>query len=183
MVIDRLPDPTVSAVGAQIIVLATEGEPNSCAGDGGDPLTAVIAAARAAQAKHQKLYVVSVGNPLVPDYLQQLANLGAGLAIDASPGAQLHVPADPAALAGALGAIVDAELGCDSEISGGRIVASAECVGSVSLNGAELECNGADGWSLPDPTHIRVHGAACTALRSPTAVLAADFPCDAVAGP
>ncbi|HMI93462.1 MAG TPA: hypothetical protein VK509_18950, partial [Polyangiales bacterium] len=183
MVVDRLPDPTVSAVGPQIIVLATEGEPNSCTGDGGDPLTAVIAAARAAQAKHQKLYVVSVGNPIVPDYLQQLANLGAGLAIEANPGAKLHVPADPAMLTSALASIVATELGCDFEINGGRIEPGKECVGSVQLNGAELECNGANGWSLLDPTHVRVHGTACEALQAPTARFDADFPCDVVTAP
>jgi hypothetical protein len=183
MVIDRLPDPTVSAVGPQIIVLATEGEPNSCAGDGGDALTAVIAAARAAQAKHQKLYVVSVGNPIVPDYLQQLANLGAGLAIEARPGAKLHVPGDPAALTSALAAIVDAAISCDFEISGRRLEPGAECTGRVELNGAALACKGADGWSLLDAAHVRLHGAACDALKAQTARLEASFPCDAVAAP
>jgi hypothetical protein len=179
LVVDQLPDPTVSAVGPQVIILATEGEPNGCAGGASDPV-AVLAAARAARAKHHTLHVVSVGGLTVPNYLQQVANLGAGLAMDANPGAPLHVPANPAALTSTLGAIVDAELSCDFEISGRQITPGAECRGSIQLDGTALECNGADGWSLLDPTHVRLHGAACATLKSQTAVLTADFPCDAV---
>jgi hypothetical protein len=182
LVVEQLPDPTVSGVGPQVIILATEGEPNGCAGGASDH-TAVLAAARAARAKHQTLHVVSVGGQLVPDYLQQVANLGAGLAMDASPGATLHVPADPAALTSTLGAIVDSELSCDFDVSGRQIAVGSECRGSVELNGAALECNGADGWSLLDATRIRVHGTACVALKSQTAVLTAAFPCDALTPP
>ena len=45
-----------------------------------------LAASKAAM-KHSELFVISVGKDTSAMHLQQVANLGAGLAIDADPGA------------------------------------------------------------------------------------------------
>lgn len=181
-VVDRLPDPVVS--GPQLIVLVTDGDPNHCGTDifAGGPTTDFapsIAAAQKAQAKHIALRVVGMSTDVGVQHLQQMANLGAGLAIDAAPGAPVSFPADPAALVDALRGLLEAELSCDFALER-AIAPGSECRGSVTLDGAQLACNGADGWKLLDPTHVRLQGSACAKLKAATAVLAASFPCTAL---
>ena len=187
MIVDRLPDPTASDVGAQVIVLITDGEPNACGGAdifAGIPMTDYgpsIAAAQKAQAKHIELLVVGLVVPggMFQAHLQQLANIGAGLDPSANPGAASHFPEDSAALTVTLRMLIEAKLSCDFALDRG-VKAGSECGGNVTLDGSALGCNDANGWSLLDATHIRLHGTACAMVKSSTAVLAADFPCAAL---
>ena len=107
-VVDRLPDPSSSAgmdVGPQVVVLVTDGDPNGCV-DVNDPLgpppmtdyAPSIAAAIKLQQKHLRMFVIGVGDEAAKAHLQQMANLGAGLAQDEKPGAAVYYPEDPAAL-------------------------------------------------------------------------------------
>jgi hypothetical protein len=158
-VVDLLPDPKNNldaTVGPQIIILATDGDPNSC-----DPppfLAAVpptnyapsIQAALKAQQKNLRMYVVSVGQDAAAQHLQEMANLGAGLGQFDSPGAEVFYPEDPAALAATLETLIGDELSCEVSLEGKGVKQGSECMGTVTLNGNELECNGADGWVLTD---------------------------------
>ena len=83
MIVDILPDPTLvldgNPIGPQIILLATDGDPNACDGGGFFPVTDYmpsINAALKAQAKHLKMYVVSVGQDAAAAHLQEMANIG-----------------------------------------------------------------------------------------------------------
>jgi len=186
VVIEGLADPTLTASGPQVIILVTDGEPNSCGGSDflGVPATDFapsIAAALKAQAKHVEMHVIGFDVQSVQEHLKELANLGAGLELRASPGAPLHQPTSIESLTSTLRTLIEGELACDFALAGASLVAGSECAGSVTLNGSALPCDVQDGWSLLDPTHIRLHGAACDAVKAQTAVLSANFPCDALA--
>jgi hypothetical protein len=189
-VVQMLPDPTTAGpdmeIEPQVIIFATDGNPNDCmpAGFGGEPepnFQPSIDAAMLSQSKHQRLYVISVGMDAFADHLQELANIGAGLDRAASPGATVYYPTDPAALASTLETLIGAELSCDVVLEGKGVRPGKECNGMVELNGMPLECNGADGYELSDPRLITLKGSACDLYKSSaSAVLNASFPCDAL---
>jgi hypothetical protein len=178
---DMLPD-GAAATGPQIIVLATDGEPNDCTVDifsGVETDYAPsIAAATKARGKHQKLFVVSVADAdgEFAAHLQQMANIGAGLDPAATPGAHVYYPGDSVSLTDTLMTLLSDELPCDLELERG-IVAGTECNASVTLNGQQLPCQAEDGWQLADPTHIRLTGIACAALQG-DAAFTVDVPCE-----
>ncbi|HMI91746.1 MAG TPA: vWA domain-containing protein, partial [Polyangiales bacterium] len=190
-VVTMLPDSANfvdKVVGPQIIVLATDGDPNSCGSNdifAGIPQTDYapsIAAAMKAQAKHVKMYVISVGQDAAAAHLQEMANIGAGMPGNMTPGAPVYYPEDPAALAETLKTLIGAELSCDLALEGKGVMMGRECMGStVMLNGKALECNGADGWKLTDQTHIQLQGAACAEFKDAVdASLTANFPCEVI---
>lgn len=189
-VVPMLEDPTLAVdrvIGPQIIVLATDGDPNSCGSTdifAGPPVTdyapSIAAAMKIAQ-KHVKMYVISVGMDAAAQHLQEMANIGAGLAQNANPGATVYYPEDPAALAETLKTLIGAELSCDLALEGKGVKMGLECMGTVMLNGQALECNGDNGWQLVDETHIRLKGTACDTFKDAVdAKLSANFPCQVI---
>lgn len=205
-VVDSLPAfvPGPDTVGrtAPIIILATDGEPNGCASgmacnwaDWATCLTqllgslasapptygSTLAAVRAAKEKNLPVWVVSLAEGLntIPD-LQRTANIGAGLAEDANPGATIYSPQNPDELTNTLVQLIGDVVTCDVELAGALEVERA-CEGTVLMNGRDLECNGAEGWKAIDPSHIQLQGEACTRFKSdPSVMLDARFPCDVV---
>lgn len=185
-IVDLLPDPKNNldqTIGPQIIILATDGDPNACELVPFAPLEPnyepSIQAAMKAQQKNLRMYVISVGQDAAAAHLQEMANLGAGMDRAASPGADVYYPEDPAGLAATLEALIGDELSCDLALDGKGVKVGSECGGTVKLNGAELECNGADGWVLTDPRTITLQGASCESFKNASdALLTANFPCD-----
>lgn len=189
MIVDVLPDPRMvldgPPIGPQIILLATDGDPNSC-GSGGIfdiPVTDYapsIAAANKATAKGLKMYVIGVGQDAAATHLQEMANIGQGLD-PASGGASVYYPEDTAALTSTLEMLIGAELNCDLKLDGKGVKPGKECTGTVMFNGAELECNGPDGFKLIDSTTIQLQGTTCETFKnSVDASVIANFPCDAI---
>jgi hypothetical protein len=163
-----------------VFVLATDGEPDRC--EELDPQTdtakqeAVDAVTRAF-ALGIRTFVISVGNEIGADHQQAIANAGLGK-MPGEPDAEYWVTGDDASLRTALMSIVGSQLGCDIALKG-KVESDNECLGRVTLNGAELECNGADGWKLTDPEHIQLLGTACEELKAgDDVVLDVSFPCD-----
>jgi hypothetical protein len=187
-IVKKLPDPVNDAIdktiGPQIVVLATDGDPNACEAVLGIPTTDYgpsINAAMQLAAKNQRMYVISVGADASKDHLQQMANLGAGLPQMMTPGATVYYPEDPAALADTLATLIGQELSCDLALEGKGVVESMACSGEVTLNGQPLECGGANGWALKDKTHITLQGTACDTFKmGADALLDASFPCEAL---
>jgi hypothetical protein len=195
------PDQVVSA--PPIIVLATDGEPNGCAAgvicnwvdwanclgqllgslaNAAPTYDSTIAAVRAAKAKGIAVWVVSLADGLnaIPD-LQKTANIGAGLADNASPGAMIYSPKNPDELTGTLTKLIGDVVSCDVSLDGALVVARA-CEGTVTMNGVPLNCNNDQGWKPVDEKHIQLQGSACEKFKSdPSIVLDASFPCDVVA--
>jgi hypothetical protein len=179
----------LAGVARASVILATDGDPNSC-GAAGDPFTTIttnyqpsLDAAEKLKAQQQRMYVISVGDDASAAHLQQMANLGAGLARDANPGAPFYLPDDPAALTSTFAMLLEQQLSCELVLSG-SVKAGNECMGLVTLNGTALECTGADGWKLNDPTHIELSGTACQQFKAASsASVRATFPCSVLVSP
>jgi hypothetical protein len=186
--------PKAPGTGEKLIVLATDGEPNGCDALMSLPIQSLLdgqvpvnygpseAAVGAAQTKDVDTYVVSLAPQLVRNaqsrqHLQTLANLGKGLQRSASPGAELFSPQDPKQLETTLRSLVGAVVSCELNLEG-KLVVDQACKGEVRLNGTLLSCNGENGWSVVDPTRIRLQGSACETWKNQAgAALEASFPC------
>jgi hypothetical protein len=206
-VVDSLPDfntvaPDQIVQAPPIIVLATDGEPNGCAAgvicdwvDWANCLgqllgslanapanyDATLKAVRTAKMKGISVWVVSLADGLntIPD-LQRTANIGAGLAEDANPGAMIYSPQNPDELTGTLSKLIGDVVSCDVSLEGSLVVSRA-CEGTVTMNGTPLDCNNDQGWKAVDEKHIALQGTACAKFKSdPSVVLDARFPCDVV---
>jgi hypothetical protein len=164
-----------------IILLATDGEPNAC-GNGNDNGRSV-AATMAAYTNGIRLFIIGLqsnGAPLNPQFLQDMANAGAGVAAG-QPNAPYYTANDPASLVSAFNTIINGVLSCDLQLSG-SIDPSQAMSGQVTLNGMTLTY-GTD-WTL-DPNGMTIHiiGSACDTLKnSPNPTVDAAFPCGAVIG-
>jgi hypothetical protein len=186
-IVERLADPTVSAdpndaASPRIIVLATDGDPNDCELEGPMPnYEPSIQAALKAQARSQRMFVISVGQDAAAAHLQELANIGAGMPQTANPGAEVFYPSDPAALATTLQTLIGNVVLCEVALEGTGVKAGSECAGQVALNGVVLPCRDPNGWVLVDETHIRLQGTACDTFKDGgNAMLRARFPCSAI---
>jgi hypothetical protein len=154
----------------QIVILATDGEPNSCGGggrSGGMVMTNYqpsLDAVKKGTMLGATTYVISLADSSGPfhDHLQQLANLG-----DPSKkgAATLYEPTSPQQLESNLQSLVGAAVGCDVSLNG-AVNPDEACSGTVKLDGAELKCNDPNGWVLTDEHHIRVQGSACAKLMA-----------------
>jgi hypothetical protein len=175
-------------LGPQIVILATDGEPNSCGGTGGggsmfggfggggvstNYQPSIDAVTKGAM-KGVKTYVISLAasTGMFHDHLQQLADIGGMM-----QGAQLFEPNSPEELSANLQLITGAAVGCDVALNG-VIQGTKVCDGKVTLNGTPLKCNDPNGFVLADPRHIRLQGTACDMLMaSKDALVDAQFPC------
>jgi hypothetical protein len=184
-VVDMMPDGLSNdpdkEVPPQIIVLATDGNPNDCM-----PMDFMtpnyqpsLDAAMKAVTKHQKLYVISVGTDADKTHLQQMANIGAGMPMDMMPGAPVFYPENAAELSSTLSDLIGKELSCEVTLQGKGVMMGKECSGKVTIDGTELMCN--VDWKLNDPFHLELLGAPCeTFKKSASAMLIANFPCDVI---
>lgn len=168
--------------GAQIVILATDGEPNSCGGSGRNPAMTnyqpSIDAVKAGAKLGATTYVISLADATGPfhDHLQELANLGDPAANGA---ATLYEPASPDQLTSNLMSLVGAAVGCEIELNG-SVEESQACTGKVTLDGQVLGCNDPDGWALVDASHIKLQGKACQMLmKNNDANIQAEFSCTA----
>jgi hypothetical protein len=168
--------------GPKAIVLATDGEPDTCAQPNpqeGQPES--LAAAQAAYDLGIQVFVLSVGTDVGEEHLQQMANVGIGREPDDTDEAPFWVALDAADLAEAFGQIVGGFVSCSFELNG--VVNLADyCEGSVRVDGMELECPG--DWHMPDEQTIELLGEACDGLEDGQShTIEADFPCGTVASP
>lgn len=165
----RGPDPT-------ILVLATDGEPGSCA-DSADVTAGrayVIDRVTTAHAMGIDTYVISVGVGIAVTHLQEVANAGLGRG-SGDPDAPFWVATDTLGLHDALQTIVGGVLSCNLVLAG-TIYPALACEGTVTLGADTLAC-GTD-WRAVDATHIEILGPACDRLLHTTDELVATFPCD-----
>lgn len=158
----------VTDPGPKIIVLATDGVPDSCSI--ADPATdaeraetrlEATDAAIAAYAAGIETYVISVGDQVGAAHLQDMANAGTGLAIGGITQAAYYEALNPAELISAFDTIINGVRNCvltlDGEVSEG-----GESSGTVSIDGQLLQ-EGTD-WRLNDPSTIEILDSACDNL-------------------
>ena len=161
-----------------VIVLATDGAPNTCADNTANTQPQSVAATKAAFKAGIKLYILAVGKiDNVADHLQQMAN--AGLGITPGPGvtnAKVYFGTSPDDLSAAFQEIIRGVVSCDLTLNG-MVDADAASSGVVTLNGTNLTYN--SDWTL-DPSGNVLHllGTACTTLKnSANPTVKAEFPC------
>jgi hypothetical protein len=164
-----------SDVGPQILLLATDGAPNSCNSSTID-FQPSLQAAMAARDKGLTMYVLSLAaaSGEFAAHLQEMADIGLG-----QQNAPVYSPSSPEQLRGDLESLIGGAVGCDVRVNG-SVVGARACEGEVRIDGDLLEC-GTD-WELADASTLRLLGAACDRFRTDaSAMLTARWPCGAFA--
>ena len=162
-------------IAPQIILLATDGAPNSC-DDSTINFHPSLQAAMAAQAGIE-MYVLSLAEPTgeYAAHLQQMADIG----ID-QMNAPVYSPSSPDELQKDLEALIGGAIGCDVRVNG-TVDEARACEGKVLLNGEPLACG--DDWELSEPSLIRLKGDACDRFKTNgDATVVADWPCGVFQG-
>lgn len=158
--------------GPTFIILATDGEPNTCTDTmdttGGQMMSE--AAAAAAHAAGYTVDAIGVSTDVALMNLTRVATAGGGTAYSVT---------NTADLVAALNTIIGGAVSCDITLSGMVDPASA-CSGTVQLEGMTLGCEDPNGWHFVDPTHIRLQGTACAQLMATGGTVTAYFPCGAI---
>lgn len=164
------PPPTKSPA---IIVLATDGEPNTCDYNG-DPDAKTVAAISDAYDNGIRTFILGIAG--VNDiFLQQAANAGQGAV---NHDVQYFTADTPQQLDNALQTIIGRVTSCELSISG-VVDPSQASSGTVTLDGMTLTYGLQ--WDLVDNTTLRLLGSACQTLQNaPSSHVDATFPCQAV---
>jgi hypothetical protein len=162
-----------------VIVLATDGLPNSCDGTGDMAQQTTKASAAAAFQKGIKLYLLVVGTKIDADFKRQLANVGQGIGEDVTPGAKAFTATNATELSSAFQEIIGGVLSCDLRLNHELNPDNVQN-GDVKLNGTHLLYG--EEWTV-DNDNITLHllGRACATLKSSTSPMVdATFPCGTV---
>lgn len=156
-----------------VIVLATDGLPNSC--DNGGGTTATVAAAAAAYAAGVPLYVLAINQ--TSSHFQDVANAGQGW-MNGQPNVTYYPVTNAAQLEAAFQTIINGVISCDLSLT--ATIDDAQAMnGTVVVNGVTLTY-GSD-WTLVGGNVIRLVGQACTDLKnSANPIVSAQFPCGSV---
>jgi hypothetical protein len=171
------------ADGPKVIVLATDGEPDTCAEP--NPQNGqeeAIAAAEAAFGQGIPTYIVSVGSDVSVGHMQDMANAGAGKPVGGADNATYYQALDPAALIAAFDEIINGVRSCVFTLNG-SVSAENASQGTVVLDGEVLGYDDPDGWKLNNPGEIELTGAACDLIQEGNHELSVTFPCGTVDPP
>jgi len=176
----------------KIIVLATDGLPDTCADadpqNAGTPAEAAarqaainditVRAAQNASDAGIKLFFLFVGNEQAGDHPQRMANAGVGL--NPTTGrAPFYVATDATQLTDAFNTIIGGVVSCDLRLDS-KLDPEDAPAGSVTIDGRTLTYM-VDWILAPDGVTIRILGNACTMLKTATnPVVDAAFPCGSV---
>ncbi len=166
---------------AKIIVLATDGEPNTCEDPHNQTELAKqvsVAAAEYAFSQDILVFIISVGSGISADHMQEMANAGAGVQ-PGEPDAPYYQALNQAALGDAFAEIINGVRPCTLAIEGEIIVHLAyEC--TVQIDGASVIFDDPNGWQLNSPTEIELVGDSCDAIQQGFVSVSVSCPCDAI---
>ncbi|HEV8547769.1 MAG TPA: vWA domain-containing protein [Polyangiaceae bacterium] len=162
--------------GPKAIVLATDGEPDTCDDpDAHDAATNQLSVdtAKSTYAAGIHTYLVSVGTEIAEQHLQAMANAGAGVP-DGGPNAPFFRATDQAGLKSALSSIVSDVRTCSFHLTG-NLDTSLVAKGTVLLDGEKL-AYGTD-WTLNAAGEVELLGPRCDSVRSGAHHVQAEFAC------
>ncbi len=169
------------APGERVIVLVTDGEPDTCVMP--NPQMGQAEAVAAATAAHDagiRTVVVSVGSDVSADHLQDMANAGAGVS-PGDPDEPYYVATNQAELSAAFEAIIFATRPCSFTLQQPLIENQAgNCV--VQVNGTAVDLDDPDGWHTDGATKIELVGGACEAIQTGAGMVEMTCDCSAVEG-
>ena len=171
----------VQEMGQKVIVLATDGDPDSCDAPNSNgtnpPREMSIEAAQNAFQAGVFTFVISVAADADQAHLAELANVGQGYPRN-DPMNRSYLANDQAQLAAAFATIVEGVRSCAFALNG-TVKAGGEANGTVTLNGMLLALNDPNGWRLSSPGTIELQGAACDTVKNADSVaLQAQFSCE-----
>lgn len=172
--------------GPKIIVLATDGEPDSCeCPDFGDGMPAkcrepgvpalikeqVVATAKEIHDGDITVHVINVSTPSNASLQKHLADVAE------AGGGNVYPGFSPGELSTAFDEIINGVRSCVIDLSG-EIASGRESTGVITLDGDALELDGPDGWQVNSPSQIELLGAACEAIKSGDHDISIKFPCE-----
>src|SRR6478609_606466 len=156
----------VTDPGPKVIVLATDGEPDTCAVP--DPETpeakeVAIKAAQDAFAAGVFTFYISVGDQVSDAHATEMGNVGQGYPrTDATQ--RFYRANDQKALGDAFSTIVNGIRTCSFQLNG-TVTDGGEKDGMVTLDGQPLTLDDPNGWRLSSPTTIELLGSACDSIK------------------
>lgn len=172
-----LPEP-----GPKVIVLATDGEPDTCQYFDSMPDEGRAVAIKAAQDAFQTgvfTFYISVGNDVSDMHATEMANVGQGYPRN-DPMQRFYRANSQADLADAFQTIVNGVRSCAFALNG-MVKDGAENEGTVILDGAVLPFGDPNGWQLSSPTTIELVGKACETVKDDNKhELSASFTCGSI---
>lgn len=179
--IDVVVPPLVNALddGPAVIVLATDGEPDTC--DVPDPQTGQavsVEAAANAYAAGIPVYIISVGNDVSDAHLQDMANAGAGVGPN-DPDAPFYKADNQVALLDAFDQIINGVRDCKLALDG-QLTEGEEDTCTVNINGQPAPYNDPDGWQVNDPSEIELVGQACDSIQEGDVEIEIKCPCGVI---
>jgi von Willebrand factor type A domain-containing protein len=161
----------------KVIVLATDGEPDTC--EQPDPENGQeksIEAAKAAWQMGISTYVISVGDEVGLGHLQDMANAGQGLEVGGGQNAPFYQALDQDQLYDAFDTIINGVRDCVFTLDG-NVVPGYEDQGKVVLDGESLPQDDPNGWKLNSSNEIQLLGEACEKIQNGEHELDVEFPC------
>lgn len=157
----------VTDVGPKVIVVATDGEPDTCAVP--DPETpeakeVAIKAVQDAFAAGVFTFYISVGDDVSDQHATEMANVGQGYPrTDTTK--RFYRANDQKDLGDAFSTIVNGIRTCSFQLNG-TVTDGGEKDATVKLDGQTLTLNDPNGWRLSSPTTIELLGTACDAIKN-----------------
>jgi hypothetical protein len=176
-VAEQLEKVYVSGATPKAIVLATDGYPDTC--EEPDPQNGQeisIGAAIAAYGMGIQTYVISIGDELGEQHLQDLANAGAGLEVGSGQNAKFYKAQDNGQLYEAFSDVINGIRDCVFNLDG-TVVEGYEDQGEVRIDGSLVPKDDPDGWRLNNPSQIELLGESCALIQEGDHSLDVDFPC------
>jgi hypothetical protein len=180
----EMPGPDPVSLGPTLIVLATDGDPDTCAAPDSNgtqpPKDVSIAAAKKAFAAGFPVIMLGVSPDINRTHLQDMANAGAGLTVGGTMNAKFYTANSPNELVTAFNDIIRGARTCTFKLEAAVDPAMAG-MGDVELDGVDLGFMDANGWRLSNDTTLELLGSACQAFKDrDTVSLTAIFPCGVV---
>jgi hypothetical protein len=172
--------------GPKYVVLATDGNPDRCEDDregvGTESKEMVVTnVGNAYDELDITTFVISVGDDVAAEHLNDVANVGQGFPADDTED-RFYLVTTQDSLADAFEEIVSGVRSCTLTLNG-EIDPEQADQGQVLLDGEPLDMSEEDGWVVIDGETIELVGSACEAIESGEHKLSARFPCDAVVTP
>ena len=173
--------------GRKILLLATDGEPNTCPdpfNDVGQP--EALAAVQQAYQQGIETIVLSVGDGIGMSHLEDMANAGAGLPIGGAQQAQYFQANDPATLKAEMRGIIASAHSCVFRVRGGVVDPALIDMATITLDGEVLTYGDPNGWNYHQDRKtchgakqcISLEGDACQRLQDGgTHVVDGEFLC------
>jgi hypothetical protein len=163
--------------GPRVMVLATDGEPNTCTSltDNMEGRALSEAAIQAAYDAGIQTFVISVGDEVGEDHLRRIANLGQGFPVNDRT--ERFYPAnDPSELSEAFTTIINGIRACVFDLNGTVMVNSA-AQGRVTVDGVALTYMDPNGWHLNGNGQVVVDGEGCQKIQQGAQGIDIWFPC------